>query len=62
MSTLFTIRLSNAAINAKVRRGACGKGRTGFAMRDRTKYVRHNKHKNKMVDWIRNCITLMHDV
>ena len=50
MSTLFTIRLSNAAINAKVRRGACGKGRTGFAMRDRTKYVRHNKHKNKIVD------------
>lgn len=50
MSTLFTIHLSHRDIAKKVRRGACGKGRTGFAMRDRTKYVRHNKHKNKIVD------------
>lgn len=50
MSTLFTIRLCMSKINATVRRGAAGKGRTGFAMRDRTKYVRRAKHKNKMVD------------
>lgn len=50
MNTLFTIRLSNAKINASIRRGAAGKSRANIVMRDRTKYIRRNKHANKLVD------------
>jgi len=50
MNALFTIRLCNAKINASIRRGPCGKGWCNVVMRDRTKYVRRNKHKNKSVD------------
>jgi hypothetical protein len=47
MNTLFTISISKETINAKVRRGAAGKGRAGFTMRSRVKYLRHARYKNK---------------
>jgi hypothetical protein len=50
MNTLFTVRISKETINAKVRRGAAGKGRTSFAMRSRINYMRHARYKNKTVD------------
>jgi hypothetical protein len=44
----FIITINSAAIAQRIRRGPAGKGKSGFAFRDKSKYCRKQKHKKSI--------------